>query len=100
MHQYRTMGFRVQHRGDDAGAGAGAAGKRLARASFPGADDDLPGVANLYEMDVRALWKRLVVFDGGTIARNRKTMQIIFVYHYMGVAHRDRSDLESTPLRF
>src|SRR5262245_39197591 len=64
VSQHGSVGLIVEYTGDDAGAGACSTGKRLSGASFPGADDDLPGIADPDKMDIGPLREGFMGLDG------------------------------------
>src|SRR5437016_749494 len=85
---------------DYRGACAGAAGEGDAGPALPGAQDYLSRAADLYELDVGALRKRLVVLDLRTVSLYREGVEVIREDDGVRVAHIDRRDLEPAAVGF
>ena len=82
----------------DGRARTGAAGQGFSHAALEDPQPDMRPIDRFHEPDVDAPGKAWVSLDRGSQAAHRRRLDAVDDEHRMWVAHRDRSDLESTAL--
>jgi hypothetical protein len=80
--------------GDDGGAGAGAAGQRLAGAALVDAQTDGVAVDHLHEAGVHPLREARMVLDQRALFGDRGGVDVRHHLHRVRIAHRQGGDLD------
>src|SRR5712691_9074877 len=78
--------------------GSRAAGKRFARAAFPDPHREHLGVEDTHKLGVHALREGGMMLKARAPRRDVKGLWVVHEYDTVRVSHRDRSDLERSPI--
>ena len=92
MHPHRRLHQSAQDARDHRGAGAGAAGQGLARATFEHAQAHGVRIHHLQEAGIDARRKALVALDQRALRDHRRGIDVGDHLHRVRVAHRHRGD--------